>query len=88
MLIQQEDHEAAAGWADHAAITPGAHYLIAMIALAANGLAGWHGQAARWRQNVRRLKPDATAADSFAAFPTRDTASRAHIARELCRQGF
>jgi TolB-like protein len=88
MLIQQEDHEAAAGWADRAATTPGAHYLIAMIALSANGLAGRHDQAARWRQKVRRLKPDATAADYFAAFPTRDTASRARIATELRQHGF
>jgi len=88
MLIQQEDYEAAARWADRAATTPGAHYLIAMIALSANGLAGWHEQAARWRQKVRRLKPDATAADYFAAFPTRDTASRARIATELRRHGF
>ncbi len=62
MLIQQEDYKAAARWADRAATTPGAHYLIAMIALSANGLAGRHEQAARWRQKVRRLKPDATAA--------------------------
>ncbi|WP_022727509.1 winged helix-turn-helix domain-containing tetratricopeptide repeat protein [Fodinicurvata sediminis] len=88
MLIQQEDHEAAASWADRAATTPGAHYLIAMIALAANGLAGRHDQAARWRREVRRRKPDATAADYFAAFPTRDTASRARIATELRRHGF
>jgi TolB-like protein len=88
MLIQQGDHEAAAGWADRAATTPGAHYLIAMIALSANGLAGRHDQAARWRQKVRRLKPAATAADYFAAFPTRDAASRAHIATELRRHGF
>lgn len=88
MLIQQEDDEAAAGWADRAANTPGAHYLIAMIALAANGLAGRHDQAARWRQKVRRLKPDATAAHYFVAFPTRDTASRARVATELRRHGF
>lgn len=88
ILIQQEDHEAAAGWADRAATTPGAHYLIAMIAIAANGLAERHDQAARWRREVRRLKPDATVADYFAAFPTRDTASRARIATELRRQGF
>jgi tetratricopeptide (TPR) repeat protein len=88
MLIQQEDDQAAADWADRAATTPGAHYLIAMIALAANGLAGRHRQAARWRQKVRQLKPDATAADYFAAFPTRDTASRARIAAELHRHGF
>ncbi len=88
MLIQQEDHAAAARWADHAASTPGAHYLIAMIALAANGLAGRHDQAGRWRREVRRLKPDATAADYFAAFPTRHVESRMRIAAELRRQGF
>jgi len=88
MLIQQEDHQAAARWADRAATTPGAHYLIAMIALAANGLASRHDQAARWRRDVRRRKPDATAADYFAAFPTRDSSSRARIASELRRQGF
>ncbi len=87
MLIQQGDHQAAARWADRAATTPGAHYLIAMIALAANGLAGRHDQAARWRQKVRQLKPDATAADYFAAFSTRDAASRARISAELHQHG-
>ncbi|MCV0393875.1 MAG: winged helix-turn-helix domain-containing protein [Rhizobiaceae bacterium] len=88
MLIQQEDHEAAANWADRAATTPGAHYLIAMIALVANGLAERHEQAGRWRQTIRRLKPDATSADYCAAFPTRETKSRARIEQELRRQGF
>ena len=88
MLMQQGDHQAAARWADRAATTPGAHYLIAMIALAANGLAGRHDHAARWRQEVRRRKPDATSGDYFTAFPTRDTASRALIATELRRHGF
>jgi TolB-like protein len=88
MLIQQEDHEAAAGWANRAATTPGAHYLIAMIALVANGLAERHEQAARWRQTIRRLKPDARSADYFAAFPTREAKSRARIAKELRRHGF
>jgi TolB-like protein len=88
MLIQQEDHEAAAQWANRAATTPGAHYLIAMIALAANGLAGHHDQAVRWRQKIRRLKRDATATDYFTAFPTRDAASRARVAAELRRHGF
>jgi hypothetical protein len=59
-----------------------------MIALAANGLAGRHDQAARWRQKVRQLKPGATAVDYFAAFPTRDMTSRSRIAAELRRHGF
>ncbi len=88
LLMQQQDHEAAAHWGDRAATQPGAHYLIAMIALAANGLAGRHAQAAHWRQEVRRRRHDASEADYFAAFPTRDTASRDCIAIELRRHGF
>lgn len=88
ILMQQGDHQAAARWADRAATTAGAHYLIAMIALAANGMAGRGDQAAQWRLQVRRLRPDATAANYFAAFPTRDEASRERIAAELRRHGF
>jgi len=88
ILIQQEEYDAAARWADRAATTPGAHYLIAMIALSANSLAGRHDQAARLRQKVRQLKPDATLADYFAAFPTRDAVSRTRVAAELSQHGF
>ena len=88
MFIQSGDYAAAARWGDRAAATPGAHYLIAMIAMVANGLAGRHDTAARWRQTVRQRKPDANAAHYFAAFPTRDIVSRSLIADELCRHGF
>ncbi|MGB4410442.1 MAG: hypothetical protein WBI84_09240, partial [Burkholderiaceae bacterium] len=88
MFIQSGDYAAAARWGDRAAATPGAHYLIAMIAMVANGLAGRHDTAARWRQTVRQRKPDASAAHYFAAFPTRDIVSRSLIADELCRHGF
>src|SRR5690606_28982191 len=88
LLVQQQDYRAAARWADRAAVTPGAHYLIAMIALVANGLAGHRERAARWQREVRRRKPDASATDFFAAFPTREPESRARIAAELRRQGF
>ncbi|MGB7270991.1 MAG: winged helix-turn-helix domain-containing protein [Albidovulum sp.] len=88
MFIQSGDYAAAARWADRAAATPGAHYLIAMVAMVANGLAGRHDAAARWRQTVRQRKPDASAAHYFAAFPTRDIASRSLIADELRRHGF
>jgi TolB-like protein len=88
MLMQQEEYEAAALWADRAATQPGAHYLIGMIALAANGMAGRHERASRLRQDIRNRKPDATTADYFTAFPTRDAASRARIAAMLASQGF
>ncbi len=88
LCMQTGDYQAAARWGDRAASTPGAHYLIAMIALAANSLAGRFDQAARWKQEVRRRKADATATQYFAAFPTRDTESRSRIAAELRHHGF
>lgn len=88
LLMQQEDYETAASWGDRAATQPGAHYLIGMIALAANGLAGRYERAGQLRQDIRRSKPDASARDYFTAFPTRHAASRAQIAAELARQGF
>ena len=88
MFIQSGDYAAAARWGDRAAATPGAHYLIAMIAMVASGLAGRHDTAARWRQTVRQRKPDASAAHYFFAFPARDIVSRSLIADELCRHGF
>ncbi|MEQ8366130.1 MAG: winged helix-turn-helix domain-containing protein [Roseicyclus sp.] len=86
--IQVGDTMAAARLADRAASTPGAHYLISMIAAVANGLEGRHQQASRWAQDARRRKPDASSAQYFAAFPIRNEAARAQIAAELKRQGF
>ena len=88
MFIQSGDYAAAARLGDRAAATPGAHYLIAMVAMVANGLAERRETAARWRQKVRQSKPNASAAHYFAAFPTRDIASKTLIADELRRHGF
>ena len=87
-LIQVGDMRAAARIGDRAASTPGAHYLISMVAAVANGLDGRYQQANRWRQDARRRKPDASAAQYFAAFPIRNEEARRRIAEELKRQGF
>jgi TolB-like protein len=87
-LIQIGNTRAAARLADRAASTPGAHYLISMVAAVANGLDGRHQQASRWRQDVRRRKPDASTAQYFAAFPIRNEEARRRITEELTRQGF
>jgi TolB-like protein len=87
-LIQVGDMKAAARLGDRAASTPGAHYLISMVAAVANGLDGRYQQANLWRQDARRRKPDASAAQYFAAFPIRNEEARSQIARELKRQGF
>ena len=88
LLLQEEDYAAAAVWGDRAAAQPGAHYLVRMIALVANGLAGKRERARQLAQEIRRNRPDASAADYFAAFPTRHQRSRTCIADELTRQGF
>ena len=88
MLIQQEDYQAAADWADRAATAPGAHYLIAMIALAANGLADATTRRPAGGGRYAGSSPMPLRADYFAAFPTRHSASRTRIATELRRQGF
>lgn len=88
MLIQTGDYQAAAHWGDKAAATSGAHYLIAMIAVAANGLAGREDTASRWSQEALRRKPDATRAHFFAAFPIRDANSRTQIGIHLQKHGF
>ena len=88
LFMQTGDYQSAAHYGDKAATTPGAHYLIAMIALAANSLAGRHDQAALWRKEVRRRRADAMAAHYFAAFPTRNADAVSRIAAELRRHGF
>ena len=88
VLMQTGDFDTAARYGDKAASTPGAHYLIAMIALAANSLAGRHNQAARWKQEVVRRNAGAAAAHYFAAFPTRDVVSKTRIAAVLDQHGF
>ena len=82
------DFAAAARWGEKAALTPGAHHLIAMIAAAACGLAGEEAQARRWATAARAKRQDATLADFMQAFPIRDDSARQAITGALRRQGF
>ncbi|MBT8062349.1 MAG: transcriptional regulator, partial [Gammaproteobacteria bacterium] len=67
-MISGEDVEAAQ-WAERAARSPGAHVLIAMIAAAAQWLAGNEDVARGWADNVRERNPVLTRQDFFRAFP-------------------
>ena len=86
-LMQAGRHDEAADWADRAAAAPGAHFLIAMIALVANGLAGREAQAQHWLSIVRRRRPGANAHHFFAAFPIHDPAARRRLGDEIRRRG-
>jgi TolB-like protein len=86
-MVLGEDVEAAY-WAERGARSPGAHVLIAMIASAAQALAGDPARAAFWASNVRERNPALTREDFFRAFPTRSTAMRQRVLRALAQVGF
>ena len=73
-----EDLEAV-DWAERAARSPGAHVLIALIAVAMNALAENHTRAAWWAENVRSRNPALTRDDFFRAFPMRSEAIKARM---------
>lgn len=86
-MMQGEDVEAA-DWAERAARAPGAHVLIAMIAVAAHGLAGSAARADAWRENVRSRNPALGQEDFFRAFPMQSATARARVASTLGAFGF
>jgi hypothetical protein len=83
-LVRGEDGEAAV-WGEKAARAPGAHELIALIALIAHSLNGDRERAAYWAKNATGRRPDLTAAHFFQSFPFREDAIRRRIARALDR---
>ncbi len=87
-FILEGDYAAGAYWADEAARSPGAHVLIAAIAVAAWEMAGDHEKAARWAENVRTRKPDLTQKDFFEAFPFEHAPTRERVSAALAAFGF
>lgn len=85
-MVEGED-TVAAGWAERAARSPGAHVLIAMIAAAAHALAGDATRAAAWAANVRERNPTLTRADFFRAFPMSSPSLRRRVSQALRRSG-
>lgn len=86
-LALHEDREAA-DWADRAACSPGAHVLIAMIAVASHALAGNDARAAWWADRVRLRSRDLTRADFFTSFPMRSSSTKKRVSQALARLGF
>jgi TolB-like protein len=86
--IAAGDDQAGAEWAERGARAPGAHVLIAMIAAAAQALAGNDEQARRWAADVRSRNPALGRTDFFSAFPIRSTSMQAKISAALESLGF
>jgi TolB-like protein len=82
-----EDAEAAQ-WAERAARSPGAHVLIAMIAAAAQAMAGDEARAASWAADVRARNPALTREDFFRSFPMKSESMKARVSSALARLGF
>jgi TolB-like protein len=85
-LICGEDADAAA-WSETAARSPGAHVLIALIAVAAHELHDDHARAATWAASARARNPAITQADFFRSFPFAETRVAARVARALAAHG-
>lgn len=74
--------------ADKAARTPGAHYLIHMVATAIHAEAGNKAKAEFWRQRALSNKPTATISDLMLAVPIASTSLGEKICRGLSNVGF
>jgi TolB-like protein len=86
-MVMGEDTEAA-NWAERAARSPGAHVLIALIAVAAHALGGNESRATSWAATVRSRNSALTRSDFFRAFPMQTEATRARVSNALGRFGF
>lgn len=86
--LANEDNKLAAEWAERGARSPGAHPLIAMIATAAQALAGNEKSARRWAAEVRSRSPKLTHEDFFIAFPIRSESMKERVTAALVSNGF
>ena len=77
-----------ADWADKAACSPGAHVLIAMIAVIGHALNGDARQAALWAEKARSQRGDLSRAHFFASFPFKEGQFRHCMERALSDNGF
>src|SRR6185369_680682 len=81
------DEAEAAAWGERAARSPGAHVLIAVIAVACHSLAGDRTRAEAWAANVH-ARSDANVGEAFfRSFPFTDAAVRERVAAALSRFG-
>jgi TolB-like protein/Tfp pilus assembly protein PilF len=85
-LLRGDDAQAAL-WADRAARAPGAHELIAAVALACHALHGDAAKAQSWANHIKRRNPQLRQSDFFQSFPFNDAPTRRRIAEGLARYG-
>lgn len=82
------DMAAAIASAEKAAQSPGAHFLIHMMAAMMNAMVGDSAKAKYWHDRAVRMNPDANASQFFAAFPFVDEAFKNKLVLGLTRAEF
>ncbi len=87
-LIEAGNYDEAAIWADKAARSPGAHFLILMIAVVAHSMRGDISAAETWVRRTRKMRADASVAQFHSAFPFTDPAMRLRLSDCLTGAGF
>jgi TolB-like protein/Tfp pilus assembly protein PilF len=75
-------------WTEQAARSPGAHVFMALLAAAAQALAGNTARAAAWAAKVRERGPLLDSADFFRGYPVKAEPMRTKIADALQELGF
>ncbi|MBT4544051.1 MAG: transcriptional regulator [Alphaproteobacteria bacterium] len=87
-FIADGDFDSASIWGGRAAHSPGAHYLISMIAVIAHSLNGNDKKVLPLLKDIRQRKPDACQDQFFESFPFWDPKTRELISGALQRHGF
>ena len=86
--IAKREYAEAAVWTERAARSPGAHVFMAVLAAAAQSLAGDRARAEAWAADVRERGPFIRSEDFFRGYPVRAEPMRTEIANALLELGF
>jgi TolB-like protein/Tfp pilus assembly protein PilF len=86
--IVRGEYDEAAVWTEQAARSPGAHVFMALLAAAAQALAGNAARATTWAAEVRERGPLLSSVDFFRGYPVKAEPMRTRIADALQGLGF
>ena len=86
--VNRQDWAGAAEWADRSARTPGAHFLIDMLAAMTHEACGNSNEARHFASRARSRRPDANQDQFFAAFPLPEGLARNTGRAALTQLGF
>jgi len=82
------NYEEAASMGERAARSPGAHYIVDMIALIGHSLNKDKALASEWAKKIRARRVDATRELFFQSFPFSDKATKERLSDALAEYGF